>query len=344
MSYVDSTLRYPRVFPDSGDFLCRPPSVWLASRRGGRTADASAGRAYRGCVDGGLVGGGRRSAPPVPRQQSPEPALPRQLPPFRDSMLRSQPSRDSNLPSATEIRNQHPVQQARDVAGIADSSNAALDDREPRGSYTHEARSARTWTPEAPTGAPRGQVARFPHRQRRPSDWDGIPRLLEQPRDHPRPCEMDLPVAERPMPNFPVAERPMPNFPVAERPMPNFPVARAPTPNFSVAGRPTHNFPVAGQHTHNSPVVRGAGRRPSVARSGPAGPAADDPHRRTTASDPGPHRNLGPVAIHRVADDAEAIARANDTDYGLNARVWVDQPRPCPAGGAAVLHAGPLGL
>ncbi|WP_459793342.1 succinic semialdehyde dehydrogenase [Arthrobacter sp. AD-310] len=32
---------------------------------------------------------------------------------------------------------------------------------------------------------------------------------------------------------------------------------------------------------------------------------------------------FGPVvAVHRVADDAEAVARANDSDFGLNASVW----------------------
>ncbi|RKN08070.1 succinic semialdehyde dehydrogenase [Streptomyces radicis] len=58
----------------------------------------------------------------------------------------------------------------------------------------------------------------------------------------------------------------------------------------------------------------------------------------------GAEETFGPVvAFHRVADDDEAVERANDTAYGLNASVWSRSPRRAAAV-AARLRAGTVNV
>ena len=75
-------------------------------------------------------------------------------------------------------------------------------------------------------------------------------------------------------------------------------------------------------------LVAGGRVRPDIA------PTFFEPTILTNVSDDmdlGRGETFGPVvAVYKVASDAEAIARANDTDYGLNSSVW---------GGSAALSA-----
>jgi len=71
-------------------------------------------------------------------------------------------------------------------------------------------------------------------------------------------------------------------------------------------------------------VLAGARRRPDL------GPLFYEPTVLTDVTDEmelAHHETFGPVvAIYPVADDVEAVVRANDTEYGLNASVWSINP------------------
>jgi succinate-semialdehyde dehydrogenase/glutarate-semialdehyde dehydrogenase len=92
---------------------------------------------------------------------------------------------------------------------------------------------------------------------------------------------------------------------------------------------------VADAVAHGATVVTGGTPRPDIA------PTFFEPTILTGVTDQmqlGRGETFGPVvAVYSVATDAEAIARANDTDFGLNASVWT---RHQGAAVAAQIHSG----
>jgi succinate-semialdehyde dehydrogenase/glutarate-semialdehyde dehydrogenase len=71
-------------------------------------------------------------------------------------------------------------------------------------------------------------------------------------------------------------------------------------------------------------VVVGGSERPDIA------PTFFEPTILTDVTDEmqlGAGETFGPVvSVYRVSDDAEAIRRANESDYGLNASLWTNRP------------------
>ena len=83
-------------------------------------------------------------------------------------------------------------------------------------------------------------------------------------------------------------------------------------------------------------VVVGGSARPEIS------PTFFEPTILTGVTDDmklGAGETFGPVvSVYRVADDAEAIRRANESEYGLNASLWTDRPEDL----ARHIHSGTI--
>jgi succinate-semialdehyde dehydrogenase/glutarate-semialdehyde dehydrogenase len=88
-------------------------------------------------------------------------------------------------------------------------------------------------------------------------------------------------------------------------------------------------------------VVAGGSGRPDIA------PTFFEPTILTDVTDDmqlGAGETFGPVvSVYRVADDAEAIRRANESEYGLNASLWTNRPdavAPLISSGTVTVNEG----